>query len=163
MKGDKGGMLRTAAYGAIRLALGGVFIYAAIRKIEAPEDFADNIAAYQILPDSIVTLWALGLPLFELLCGAFLIIGYLCRIGLLSIMGLLTLFITALIAAVIRGLPINCGCFAGESWLDANLWTSLARDSILLTFSACAYGHKIQLDAAAADKGTPLPKKSLVE
>ena len=123
--------LQAWLYWASRLVLGGVFIYAAILKMRAPQDFADSIASYHILPDPIINLWAFGLPLFELIGGLFLLTGYMCRIGLLSIMTMLLVFLGAILSALLRGLSINCGCFAGEpgskvicGYLSREIWPS---------------------------------------
>ena len=122
-----------------RFILGVVFIYAAISKIHSPEDFADTIAAYQILPASVINLLALGLPLFELVCGLLVLSGFYMRIGALGIFGMLSVFTGALGVALLRGLSIDCGCFGAHSWLDANPWIVLSRDVILLVVAVFVY------------------------
>ena len=133
-------------YGLCRFVLGAIFIFAATLKLGAPQEFADNIAAYHLVPDSVIGLMALGLPLFELVCGLFLLTGYFCTIGLLSIIGLLVLFLMAVLVALARGLPIECGCFGGQSWLDANPWAALLRDCALLAGAVYAYRHRLALE-----------------
>ena len=122
-----------------RFLLGAIFIYAAISKIGSPQDFADKIAAYQILPASAINLLALGLPPFELICGLLVLSGFYMRIGALGILGMLSLFAAALGIALFRGLSIDCGCFGGHSWLDGNPWIALTRDLFLLGLAVVVY------------------------
>jgi uncharacterized membrane protein YphA (DoxX/SURF4 family) len=122
-----------------RLFLGLIFIYAAVIKIVSPQDFADSIAAYRILPFSAINVFALGLPLFELSCGLLMLSGRFLRTGLLGIVAMLVVFMAALIIALLRGLSINCGCFGVYSWLDSNPWLSLLRDAILLGVTSFLY------------------------
>lgn len=119
--------------------LGAVFVYAAIFKLLSPQDFADSIAAYQIIPVSIVNLLALGLPPFEFVCGLSVITGVFPRLGILGIIIMLVVFMIALTSVLIRGISINCGCFDAHSWFDSNPWVALVRDAFLLTISILAY------------------------
>jgi putative oxidoreductase len=134
-------------YGPCQFVLGAIFIYAATLKIAAPQEFADNIAAYHLVPNSIIGPMALGLPLFELACGVFLVTGYFCMTGLLSIIGLLVLFAVAVLFAVVRGLPIECGCFGVQSWFDASPLAALLRDGALLAGAVYTYRHRLALES----------------
>jgi putative oxidoreductase len=134
-------------YWLSRLVLGGIFIDAAILKIRSPQEFADSIASYHLLPDPIINLLALGLPLFELICGLLLLSGYFCTTGLLSVIGMLVVFLAAMVSAIVRGLPINCGCFGMHSWLDAKPWISMPRDMLLLFCAVYAYWYYTKCNA----------------
>ena len=136
---------RSHIYALCRLVLGVIFVYAASVKIDAPQELADSIASYDVVPYPIISLMALALPLFELACGLLMLTGYSCATGLLSSITMLCLFLAALLSAVVRGLPINCGCFGAHSWLDANPWMALVRDSVLLLCALYAYRHCIEL------------------
>ena len=122
-----------------RLLLGLVFIYAAALKMASPQEFADSIAAYQILPFTVINLAALALPLFELSCGLLVLTGFFLRVGLLGLLGLLVVFAAATIAALLRGLSVDCGCFGPHSWFDTAPWVVLLRDGILLAITAFLY------------------------
>jgi putative oxidoreductase len=126
---------------AARILLGAVFIYAAMTKIMSPQDFADSVAAYQILPFSVINLLALGLPFFELVCGLLIIIGLFLRIGVLGILTMLAIFIVAQSVGLLRGLSIDCGCFGAHSWLDTNPVMALLRDSIFLAMAIYVYKY----------------------
>jgi uncharacterized membrane protein YphA (DoxX/SURF4 family) len=127
-----------------RLILGAIFIYAAILKFGSPQDFADGIAAYQLLPYSLINLLAMGLPLFELVCGLLVLTGFFLRVGILGILTMLVLFTAALAITLLRGLSVNCGCFGAHSWLDSNPWIALLRDGIFLGLAVFVYKYRLR-------------------
>jgi len=67
----------------VRWLLGAVFIASALGKIMDPSGFADNVAAYRLLPIYSVNVFALVLPWVELLVGFSLINGVASRSGAL--------------------------------------------------------------------------------
>jgi uncharacterized membrane protein YphA (DoxX/SURF4 family) len=119
--------------------LGFLFVYAAMEKLSSPRDFAEAIAAYQVLPAPLISIVALGLPVFELACGALVLSGFYMRVGVLGMTTMLLVFNGALLLARVRGLAIDCGCFGGHSWLDAPGWISFARDGVLLLMAIMLY------------------------
>ena len=54
---------------------------------------------------------AVVLPWVELLCGLLLLAGFWSQTALLSVTGLLVMFVIATGQAWVRGLDISCGCF----------------------------------------------------
>lgn len=94
-----------------RLVLASVFIYAAIGKILDPGGFADDVAAYRILPLSLVKTFAVILAWVELAGGLVVLSGIVVRYGALLLLGLNAMFIAAVASAMARGLHIECGCF----------------------------------------------------
>ena len=56
-----------------RLILGGIFIYAAMDKIAHPDQFAEIVYNYKLLPGALVNLMAIVLPWVEILAGVFLV------------------------------------------------------------------------------------------
>jgi uncharacterized membrane protein YphA (DoxX/SURF4 family) len=147
------GSFARTIYGLCRIALGAIFIYAAVVKISAPQSLADRIASYQLVPYPVISPIALGLPLFELACGLSLLTGYFCTTALLSVVTLLFLFLAALISALARGLPIDCGCFGVHSWLDAKPWLALGRDGVLLLGAIYAYKYGAGQKVSARSDG----------
>ncbi len=95
----------------IRMGIGFIFIYAAIPKIIRPDEFADGINNYRILPYFLVNLLAIGLPYVELLFGIFLFIGIRIKAASFGTTLLMVVFILAVLSAWIRGIDITCGCF----------------------------------------------------
>jgi putative oxidoreductase len=141
MRTTRGNRFWQAGVWMARFLLGTVFIYAAMTKITSPQDFADSIAAYQILPFSVINLLALGLPFFELVCGLLILTGFFIRISTLGILAMLAVFMGALGFELLRGLSVDCGCFGAHSWLDTTPWLALIRDGILLALAIYVYGY----------------------
>lgn len=119
---------------AVRIALGAVFIYAAVLKIVDPVGFAGSVAAYRILPYFGSYLTAAVLPFVELTCGVLLVLGYRVRGGALIIAAMNLVFMVALGAAIVRGLDIDCGCFK-QGGAKTTPWTALARDTVFLAMT----------------------------
>ncbi len=118
----------------LRLALGGIFLYAGFTKIVDPTAFAGNIAAYKILPYFANYLVAALLPWLEVLCGLLLIVGYRVQAALTLIIMLNLIFMTALASTIVRGLDIDCGCFR-QSGEKTTAWTALIRDVALVAMA----------------------------
>jgi len=100
---------------AARLTLAGIFIYASLDKIAHPAAFAKDVYNYQILPDALINLTALVLPWLELFLGLCLLAGIWLPGAVLTVNGLLVVFLAALVFNLARGLDINCGCFSTGS------------------------------------------------
>ncbi|RKO65583.1 MauE/DoxX family redox-associated membrane protein [Desulfofundulus salinus] len=98
---------------AVRLIMGGLFLYAGLGKIFAPLDFAASVYNYKLLPDELIGPVAVAIPWIETLAGVCLLLGLNTKGGALVISGLLTMFITILIVSAARGLDVECGCFSG--------------------------------------------------
>jgi len=97
---------------AARLLVGVVFIYAAVGKIANPFLFAKEISNYGIMIDQSVNLMALTLPWIELIIAIFIILGIRLKASAVISTFLYIVFIIAIGIAIIKGLDINCGCFA---------------------------------------------------
>jgi uncharacterized membrane protein YphA (DoxX/SURF4 family) len=116
-----------------RFFMAGIFIYASIDKIAHPAAFAKGIYNYQILPDALINLTALVLPWLELLLGLCLLAGVWMPGAVLSVNGLLLMFLAALVFNMARGLDINCGCFSTGSDTPAmSTGWYLLRDALFL-------------------------------
>lgn len=96
----------------LRLITGFVFIYAAIGKIAEPQAFAKEILNYKIVGGEFARAISIFLPWVEVIVGIFLIFGIRSQTSALISTILLLLFTFAVLSAIIRGLNINCGCFA---------------------------------------------------
>lgn len=111
---------------ALRLYIGYVFIHASASKIHYPAEFAESLAAYQILPHWAVNFFALFMPWLELTCGLFLILGLKSKVVTSIIGALLAVFTFAILINIIKGSPISCGCFEN---VDHPIgWQDIARD-----------------------------------
>jgi putative oxidoreductase len=116
---------------SLRMILGGVFLYAGVLKMKSPQDFADSISTFQLLPVAWINLLALSLPPFEMIAGIMLIVTI--------------IFALAIGQALARGLQVNCGCFGGgaasSTW---KTWAGLGRDLILFVAAFLAYRAAVQ-------------------
>ncbi len=103
----------------VQLALGVIFIVAAVPKIVDPPSFAHMIYNYRLVPAQLINILALAMPWVELLAGLALILGVWRRAALLLIGAMLVVFIVAVGINLARGNAIDCGCFnvadAGKS------------------------------------------------
>src|SRR3954462_10571340 len=95
----------------VQIALGAIFIAAALPKIADPPSFAHMIFNYRLVPGSLVNLSALILPWGELLCGLALVLGIWTRPSRTLVALLLIVFIVAIGINLFRGNAIDCGCF----------------------------------------------------
>ncbi|MFZ4776419.1 MAG: MauE/DoxX family redox-associated membrane protein [Terrimicrobiaceae bacterium] len=120
---------------ALRMALGGIFLYAGTTKVANPQAFADSIATFKMLPPQLINIVALGLPPFEILLGLILISGWKARAASLAVAGLAIVFGLALGQALIRGLAVDCGCFGSGEPSTLKTWASLGRAFLLLAAS----------------------------
>jgi putative oxidoreductase len=95
----------------VQIALGVLFVAAALPKIVDPPSFAHMIYNYKILPWSWINPMALVLPWIELLCGLALILGIWTGTARTMIAALLLVFMAAISINLARGNAIDCGCF----------------------------------------------------
>jgi uncharacterized membrane protein YphA (DoxX/SURF4 family) len=95
----------------VQLALGAIFVIAAIPKIADPPSFAHMIYNYRLVPASLINISALVMPWVELLAGLALILGV-WKVAARNIVGiLLAIFIIAISINLARDNAIDCGCF----------------------------------------------------
>jgi uncharacterized membrane protein YphA (DoxX/SURF4 family) len=122
---------------ALRLYLGGLFIYASMYKINYAAEFAATIASYQLVPFVLVNVTAVVVPWIELACGLMLVAGLRLRSALTVVAGLLAVFTVAIVVNLVRGAPISCGCF--HTVEDPISWWSVARDLSWLAMAGHVY------------------------
>jgi len=126
---SRSSVLRVAEI-VLRIALGGIFVYAAYTKLKDPWAlFAMNIDSYKVLPLPAVQLVARTLPWFELLIGLLLIAGIFRRVATVATSILLLVFFSLMVRAFATGQEINCGCFGPG---EAITWKTLLRDGSML-------------------------------
>jgi uncharacterized membrane protein YphA (DoxX/SURF4 family) len=121
----------------IRMLVGGVFIYAGVRKAWETQDFTRDLQHYAIIPRmDVIILLAVYLPWVELFAGLAVVFRRLQLGGLIAIAGMMLIFTGALTSAWARGLDLSCGCFGKEKEaIRTNFPALLARDLVLLAGS----------------------------
>jgi uncharacterized membrane protein YphA (DoxX/SURF4 family) len=95
----------------VQIALGIIFVVAALPKIVDPPSFAHMIYNYHLAPGALINLMALVMPWIELLCGLALILGIWQATARSIIGALLITFVLAIAINLARGNAIDCGCF----------------------------------------------------
>lgn len=125
---------------ALRLIVGGVFIYAGWAKRNDGGDFADSVASFRMLPALLIVPLTLTIPPFEIAAGAMVLAGVWKRVASLGLLLMSATYCIALATALTRGITVNCGCF-GTSVVGANPWVDLGRD--LLLAAGCAILYKL--------------------
>ncbi len=125
----------------LRIALGLVFVYAAMWKIRDPEAFAGSVAAYGVLPFFLNHLVAATLPWIEAACGILLIFGYRVKAAAGIVAALNIMFIVLLITTVARGLDIDCGCFR-QGGGKTPAWLVILRDFLFLGMAITLFRNR---------------------
>lgn len=128
---------------ALRVIIGGIFVYAGAAKFSDPQAFADSIATFKLLPPQIINILALSLPPFEIIIGIALLIGVQTRATSFALIVLTLIFAFALIQALARGLLVDCGCFGSGEPSIMKTVMSLARDFLLLF--GCIWIYRFQI------------------
>jgi putative oxidoreductase len=135
-----------------RLLVSAVFLIAGLAKVGAPGAFADTVREFHLIPASLVLPFAFIVPWLEILFGAYLVVGFMSRVGAAGIIVLLVCFEVALLGALLSGdIHHACGCFgsAGSgpiiSFLaggDTVTWWDVIRDLLLgaMAASVLAFG-----------------------
>lgn len=140
MEKTKYSRTRMAFEWGCRLILAAAFIYAGVLKNGNPQAFAGSIATFEILPEGWVNVVALTLPWLEILSGLLLLIGPWTRVGALSLVCLNGIFLLALLSAIIRGIPVDCGCFGSSGPSSpAKVWLAIGRDVVFLAMAVFVY------------------------
>lgn len=118
----------------LRIALGGLFIFAAYAKWEDPQKFVFAVKGFKILPDHLAVLMTYAIPWMEAIAGVLLIIGLWTRSAAAIIALLLIGFITGIISVLVRGLDVKCTCFgAYDPFCKGSVgWCNIIQNTILL-------------------------------
>ena len=118
-------------YQILRIGLAGLFIYAGVIKLLDPKAFARTISSYDIVPEALLPVVAIGLPLLEAVSGIGLLFDI--RGSLAVISGLLTLFVVVLGFGILNDLDVDCGCFGVDELVKQDgLRQALYRDLAMI-------------------------------
>lgn len=131
-----------------QVVLGLLFIYAGVRKMLDPAEFADAIAGFRFLPSLLIHPVALAIPVLEIILGVLVMLPTswrnLAKHGAYGIILLNIAFIILLLSAWMRGLSVECGCF-GLGIFPPSKWIlqlAILRDIVFLVMSYIIYFSK---------------------
>jgi len=113
-----------------QIVLALIFISAAIGKILDTQAFIETVTAYQILPKFLITPFGHFIPWLEFTIGLTLLIDRWPAGAVFSANLMLMLFIVIVLISLLRGLEIDCGCFAIIK--EDSLMKTLIRDFIFM-------------------------------
>lgn len=98
-----------------RVGLAAMFLYAGVLKLQDPAGFAVDLNNYRLLPEALVPVLAVGLPVLEIVTAfALLLPGYVQGGAALSAL-MLFAFAGGMAQAKLRGIDLECGCFGTDS------------------------------------------------
>jgi len=126
----------------LRIFIGGLFILSGISKLLDISAFVKVVHEFDVLPDFLIPVFSISLPIVELLAGICAVIGLFIRPALLFIMMMLMAFIAVIIPNLgSEDVISECGCFGGllKSEVGIDL---LIRDIVLLVLSIIIYSFK---------------------
>lgn len=108
---------------ALQLALGTVFLAAALPKIAKPREFGTTVAEFNVLPDG-AFLAGLLVIAAEFVAAVLLLTGLAAEIGLGIAAVLVAMFSYVTAINLRRGATIDCGCFGakGEEISSRTMW-----------------------------------------
>lgn len=131
--GVKGLLGNEWTYRVIRIGLALLFLYGGLTKLADPKAFARVISDYNLVPEGMLAVVAIGLPLLETVAGLGLVFDRRGSLG--AIAGMLALFLFVLWYGILMDLSIDCGCFGFEELEgQKSLWSAFYRDLFLLGF-----------------------------
>lgn len=121
---------------ACRILIGGVFVLASTGKIIFPHDFARDVYSYMMMPAVFVPAFAAILPWIEFSAGLLLLADIKPKSSAVIVMGLLVMFIAAILYTVANGIEISCGCFDILFPEEKAGWSTIIRDLIMMIIIA---------------------------
>jgi len=125
------------ARSVLRIGLGLILLGAGAAKLVHPADFLAELVDYRVpLPPLVWQLVAAGLPWLELILGTALCLNFWAATVRPLTTALAVVFVAMLLQAVLRGLPLDCGCFGSvlPRWAEQPS-VALARAVVVLGWS----------------------------
>jgi len=118
-------------YRVVRVSLAVLFLYGGVMKLIDPRAFARTISGYDLVPEMLLPVIAVGLPIIETVAGFGLLLDI--RGSLTAIASLLGLFVLVLGYGIAMDINVDCGCFgAGDLDKRASLARAFWRDVVLV-------------------------------
>jgi len=152
----------------VQIALGVIFVSAALPKILDPPTFAHMIYNYRMVPGPFVNLIALILPWMELLAGLALILGFWRRTAATLVAIFLLIFMLGMSVNILRGNAVDCGCWGAigtvpqktqEELINQLKWAVLRDIGMLLLAGQILLSERANANGVPTRAGTPAPQE----
>ena len=152
----------SAALMLARILGGGALLLAASLKLQGdPLAFALSIESFKLLPNALIPPITYFFPVVEIVLGVALVAGFWARQAGLLALGLYITFTVALASVLLRGLNVECGCFAGLVGGDKVTWFSVFRNTIFIAATGVVWALGAgawSVDRAMARRGVAQPE-----
>lgn len=125
---------------AVRLLVGGVFLWAGLQKLPYPFEFLDTVYQYKMLGPTSGLVLALLLPVGEIVVGMCLLLNVWTGGGILMASVLSMIFVAVQTLVIIRGDSVDCGCFGSGFGAQTTIgWWTLLRTALLAGLAILGY------------------------
>lgn len=108
----------------VGLGIGGVLVASGAVHLANPYHFLSAVYSYDLVGPTIGVIVAAVIPWAEFGLGTLLVSGRCYRAAAACGAMLTALFFAVQVSAVVRGLPISCGCFGPLGNAHVSVWTS---------------------------------------
>jgi uncharacterized membrane protein YphA (DoxX/SURF4 family) len=131
---------------AARVALGCWFVFSGGMKVfgSGLDRFTRDVANYRIAPPPLDAMAAYSVPWFEIAAGLCLMLGILRRGAILTLAGLVVVFVICIGWAWVHQLDISCGCHGGDA--PIHYWGKVAEfllySAVLVWLWRCEQDHE---------------------
>ena len=100
----------------LRVVTGFLLIYFSLYKIADPDQWAEVIYQFRLVPDGLVNFIAISASWMELFAGIGILFGFFTRASALLATGVVFTFLAALQINIWREVYIYCGCFRKQAY-----------------------------------------------
>jgi len=121
---------------ALRIVVGGLFVFAATVKLNDLHGFAEAVKGFKLFPaplgDHLILVTTFAMPWAELILGALLLLGLWTREAAALTTLLLLGFCVALYSVIARDMTLTCGCFGKIDFICTGPvgWCSVVRNLV---------------------------------
>lgn len=130
--------MKKIIYNLVTYIISGILIFSGMSKIIAPEPLTNILNILDILPEPVIILFSILLPIFEILLGILIIANVQKRITIAAAGLLFLAFLLFSVYGTISGLNSDCGCFGDIVTSDIG-WGMVVRNSIFFILVLVLY------------------------
>jgi uncharacterized membrane protein YphA (DoxX/SURF4 family) len=124
--------------------LGLIFLISGLSKFTDLHAFAATMKDFGLVPDSVGNVLAVIIPSVEFISGLLLLLGLWTKLSSAMVIGLLIVFIAAMIPNIVEGNEIECGCFGPLSQSKVGVGL-LLRDIVLLGMTLAVFTEEVHI------------------